>query len=125
MKFRGGPAAVIGDVGDKARRRQGDEPATGGDHPAGKASATDDPRARRPAGSDSRGRDPMERISASLAPADVLHCASEKIVKTSTIPAAKKPRPQPRPDVIAIRKTCDAEGTGLSHYVLMDKQVKR
>ncbi|HXP95970.1 MAG TPA: modified peptide precursor CbpA [Telmatospirillum sp.] len=31
----------------------------------------------------------------------------------------------PRPDVIAIRKTCDAEGTGLSHYVLMDKQVKQ
>jgi modified peptide precursor CbpA len=30
-----------------------------------------------------------------------------------------------RPDVIAIRKTCDAEGTGLSHYVLMDKLVKR
>ena len=71
----------------------------------------------------------MERISASLAPADVLHCASEKIVKTSTIPTpretSKKPRPQHRPDVIAIRKTCDAEGTGLSHYVLMDKQVKR
>ena len=37
-----------------------------------------------------------------------------------------KPQPvEPRPDVIAIRKTCDAEGTGLSHYVLMDKQVKR
>ncbi|MDA8119631.1 MAG: modified peptide precursor CbpA [Gammaproteobacteria bacterium] len=32
---------------------------------------------------------------------------------------------KPRPAVIAIRKTCDAEGTGLSHYVLMDKQVKR
>ena len=31
----------------------------------------------------------------------------------------------PRPDLIAIRKTCDAEGTGLSHYVLMDKQVTR
>lgn len=30
-----------------------------------------------------------------------------------------------RPSVIAVRKTCDAEGTGLSHYVLMDKQVKR
>lgn len=30
-----------------------------------------------------------------------------------------------RPAVIASRKTCDAEGTGLSHYVLMDKQVKR
>ena len=30
-----------------------------------------------------------------------------------------------RPDVIALRRTCAAEGTGLSHYVLMDKQVKR
>jgi len=30
-----------------------------------------------------------------------------------------------RPTIIAIRKTCDAEGTGLSHYVLMDKQVKQ
>ncbi len=30
-----------------------------------------------------------------------------------------------QPDVIAIRKTCDAAGTGLSHYVLMDKQAKR
>jgi modified peptide precursor CbpA len=51
--------------------------------------------------------------------ADVLDRASEsamkKVAKSST----------PRPDVIAIRKTCDAEGTGLSHYVLMDKQVKR
>ncbi|MDR3438251.1 modified peptide precursor CbpA [Telmatospirillum sp.] len=41
----------------------------------------------------------------------------------------KKPTAQsaePRPEVIAIRKTCgDAEGTGLSHYVLMDKQVAR
>jgi modified peptide precursor CbpA len=35
------------------------------------------------------------------------------------------PAAQPRPDVIAMRKTCDAEGTGLSHYVLMDKPVKR
>lgn len=32
---------------------------------------------------------------------------------------------QRRPDVIAIRKTCDAAGTGLSHYVLMDKQAKQ
>ncbi len=32
---------------------------------------------------------------------------------------------EPRPEVIAIRKTCNAEGTGLSHYVLMDKQAKR
>ena len=27
--------------------------------------------------------------------------------------------------IIAHRKTCDAEGTGLSHYILMDKQVKK
>jgi modified peptide precursor CbpA len=50
-------------------------------------------------------------------------------VTKSSIPTptevAKKTGPQPRPEVIAIRKTCDAEGTGLSHYVLMDKQVKR
>jgi modified peptide precursor CbpA len=37
---------------------------------------------------------------------------------------SKKPA-EPRPEVIAIRKACDAEGTGLSHYVLMDKQAKR
>lgn len=30
-----------------------------------------------------------------------------------------------RPQVIATRKTCDATGTGLSHYVLMDKEVRR
>lgn len=30
-----------------------------------------------------------------------------------------------RPQVIAVRKTCDATGTGLSHYVLMDKEVAR
>jgi modified peptide precursor CbpA len=37
----------------------------------------------------------------------------------------KSPADSLRPDVIAIRKTCDAQGTGLSHYVLMDKQVQR
>ena len=30
-----------------------------------------------------------------------------------------------RPVIIAVRKTCDATGTGLSHYVLMDKEVRR
>lgn len=30
-----------------------------------------------------------------------------------------------RPAVIATRKTCDATGTGLSHYVLMDKEAAR
>jgi len=27
-------------------------------------------------------------------------------------------------DVIAYRKQCEADGTGLSHFILMDKQVK-
>jgi modified peptide precursor CbpA len=35
------------------------------------------------------------------------------------------PKPPSRPAVIASRKSCDAEGTGLSHYVLMDRQVTR
>lgn len=42
-------------------------------------------------------------------------------LKTTTKPADRPATP----DIIAIRKTCDAEGTGLSHYVLMDKQVKQ
>jgi modified peptide precursor CbpA len=39
--------------------------------------------------------------------------------KTQTAPTAA------RPQVIAVRKTCDATGTGLSHYVLMDKEAAR
>ncbi|HUH66993.1 MAG TPA: modified peptide precursor CbpA [Syntrophales bacterium] len=27
-------------------------------------------------------------------------------------------------DVIALRKSCKAKGTGLSHYILMDKKAK-
>jgi len=45
-------------------------------------------------------------------------------VKKSALTPAEVSK-KPRPAIIAIRKTCDAEGTGLSHYVLMDKQVKR
>ena len=44
---------------------------------------------------------------------------------TKTEDVTKTQSPTTRPAVIATRKTCDAEGTGLSHYVLMDKQVKR
>jgi modified peptide precursor CbpA len=29
-----------------------------------------------------------------------------------------------KPEAIALRKSCDAEGTGLSHYILMDKTPK-
>ena len=28
-------------------------------------------------------------------------------------------------DVIAYRKSCKAKGTGLSHYILMDKKAKK
>ncbi len=58
-------------------------------------------------------------------PADVLHQASENAMTQTTKSKPAETPAEPRPDVIAIRKTCDAEGTGLSHYVLMDKQVKR
>ena len=44
--------------------------------------------------------------------------------QTATTQRKEKPAGA-RPDVIAIRKTCGAGGTGLSHYVLMDKQAKR
>ena len=30
----------------------------------------------------------------------------------------------PKKDVIAYRKKCQAKGTGLSHYILMDKKAK-
>jgi len=36
-----------------------------------------------------------------------------------------KKQAKPEAVVIAIRKTCDATGTGLSHYVLMDKQARQ
>jgi modified peptide precursor CbpA len=31
---------------------------------------------------------------------------------------------QQRKEVIAYRKSCTASGTGLSHYILMDKKTK-
>ncbi len=29
------------------------------------------------------------------------------------------------PEIIAVRKTCKADGVGLSHYILMDKGSKK
>lgn len=38
----------------------------------------------------------------------------------------KQQNPTPtKKAIIATRRTCDAEGTGLSHFVLMDKEVQR
>lgn len=45
--------------------------------------------------------------------------------KCQNQPTSCQPTAAERPDVIAVRKTCDASGTGLSHYVLMDKEVRR
>lgn len=39
---------------------------------------------------------------------------------------AKQDKPtNAKPAVIATRKSCDADGTGLSHFVLMDREVQR
>ena len=39
-------------------------------------------------------------------------------------PRSPHPRQDSKKDVIAYRKTCKATGTGLSHYILMDKKAK-
>ncbi len=33
-------------------------------------------------------------------------------------------KPQQKKDVIAYRKRCQAQGTGLSHYILMDRKAR-
>lgn len=43
----------------------------------------------------------------------------KKVVKKTAVSA------ETQKDVIATRKSCDAAGTGLSHYILMDKKAKR
>ncbi|MGD0899621.1 MAG: modified peptide precursor CbpA [Thermoguttaceae bacterium] len=35
-----------------------------------------------------------------------------------------KNQPKKAKTVVAYRKTCKAKGTGLSHYILMDKKAK-
>ncbi|BAE50598.1 hypothetical protein amb1794 [Paramagnetospirillum magneticum AMB-1] len=81
-----------------------------------------DPRARRPAGRWlTRGEIRWQRVSAGAHPRPNRKAS----LAYARIIAMTKTDPKPRPTVIASRKTCDAEGTGLSHYVLMDKQVKR
>jgi modified peptide precursor CbpA len=36
----------------------------------------------------------------------------------------KNEKKTPKNDVIATRKACKTDGTGLSHYILMDKKTK-
>lgn len=39
--------------------------------------------------------------------------------------AQKKPRQPKAKDIIAFRKKCSAEGTGLSHYILISEKAKQ
>ena len=46
----------------------------------------------------------------------------------STTPVRVAPAPPARqapPDILATRRACDAEGTGLSHYILVDPKPRR
>ncbi|WP_153109606.1 modified peptide precursor CbpA [Propionivibrio limicola] len=45
-------------------------------------------------------------------------------VQTQTNPAAQSTAPAAAP-TIAIRKSCNPDGIGLSHYVLMDKKAAK
>ena len=39
-------------------------------------------------------------------------------------PTPKKSQDEKKPKIIADRKSCSADGVGLSHYILMDKKSK-
>ncbi|HBO83429.1 MAG TPA: modified peptide precursor CbpA [Deltaproteobacteria bacterium] len=45
---------------------------------------------------------------------------TQKGCKTKTAKGGCKPKKE----VISFRKTCDAKGTGLSHYILMNRKTK-
>jgi modified peptide precursor CbpA len=45
-----------------------------------------------------------------------------QVNQTTTATPAKKAAPAP---TIAVRKSCNPDGIGLSHYVLMDKKVAK
>ncbi len=111
---------------NRGRRRQGDEPATGSGLPCREGVCNGRSESQKTCWIGfTKGEIRWKGFRRGRSPADVLHCASEKIVKKSPDRKPDQASNKPRPAVIAIRKTCDAEGTGLSHYVLMDKQVKR
>ena len=46
-------------------------------------------------------------------------------VQTQTKPTAQSAAKQPAAPTIAIRKSCNPDGIGLSHYVLMDKKAAK
>jgi modified peptide precursor CbpA len=88
----------------------------------------DDPRARRPAeieqvlGPDGKGFRGAFLCEVPLEPFLLAYFSTfsgrSRAVKTKE--AVRKSE-----DVIASRKSCSAQGTGLSHYILMDKQAQK
>jgi modified peptide precursor CbpA len=48
----------------------------------------------------------------------------EKMEKTKEEKVKVLEKEKAKADVISHRKSCDATGTGLSHYILMDKKEK-
>ncbi|WP_121427911.1 modified peptide precursor CbpA [Azoarcus sp. DN11] len=49
----------------------------------------------------------------------------QEFAKNAAPAAASGALPVHRPAIIATRKRCEADGVGLSHYVLMDRREKR
>ena len=45
-------------------------------------------------------------------------------IKDTQAAARKKTRQPKAKDIIAFRKKCSAEGTGLSHYILVSEKAK-
>jgi len=89
-------------------------------YPSGKASnARDDPKVRRPA-EYPKHWNLMEKDSGKpYRPAGVLFLCRNNTTKEEGRAMSKKTQ------VIAHRRSCKARGTGLSHYILMDKKAKK
>jgi modified peptide precursor CbpA len=88
----------------------------------GRLSVGDDPRARRPtetgkyAESDGKG---FRRTTCLSKPFFFGLKGKLPMKKTQKAPC------QAQPEVLAYRKSCAAEGTGLSHYILMNGKEKK
>ena len=47
-----------------------------------------------------------------------------KITAPQAVPAAQATVNTAKPAIIATRRRCEADGVGLSHYILMDRKAK-
>jgi modified peptide precursor CbpA len=113
VRIRGGPAAVIGEVLHAGRR-----PVTAGANPGGKTVKSRRPESQKTCltektESDGKGfrRTPVVRRNPFF-----ISTQPERRRQMKKKSAVKS--------VIAYRKSCKAKGTGLSHYILMDRKAK-